>query len=233
MNLLVCVRYSDTGQAAGQTNPFDLFAMEMAARIKDVFPCKIFALSHGTQRAAAALQDCIAIGADIACRVEGDGDSADVLSAAILEIEKQHGPVCAVFCGNQSVDGGSYYTGAAMAERLHRSFASYAIDAQCAENGLVVTRESEYGTEKVMLPYPCVVAVTKPVFDVRYPTIRSRMMANRVQPAVLPVTIKPSDAQAVRSAEPCRRQREHVIWKGAPEESASQLLQYLAERGLW
>lgn len=184
VNLLVCVRYgADPAKETGKfcTNPFDLFAMETAARIKDAAGARVFALTHGNTAAESVLRDCAAIGAEQIWRVDGGGDSAEVLTAAVKEIERQEGVFSAIFCGSQSIDGGSRYVGPALAEFLQRSFVPDVIAAAAEDTSLRVTQEGAQQNFDWCVPYPCVITVTKPLFAVRQPTIRDRLAANRAE----------------------------------------------------
>ena len=80
MNLLVCVKQvPDTAEiridpktntlirsgVPSIVNPFDSYAMEMAARLKDAVPgSRIVVLSMGPEQAKTALKQCLAVGAD-------------------------------------------------------------------------------------------------------------------------------------------------------------------------
>ena len=80
MNILVCIKQvpdtteikidpvTNTLIRAGVpsiVNPFDAYALEIAARIKDVTPgTKITLLSMGPDQAKAALKECLAVGGD-------------------------------------------------------------------------------------------------------------------------------------------------------------------------
>lgn len=112
MNILVCIKQvPDTTQIkidpvtntlvrAGVpsiVNPFDAYALEMAAQIKDKTPgTRIVALSMGPEQAKAALKECLAVGADEAYLVSGrEFGGSDtlatsyILSSVIRQLEKK------------------------------------------------------------------------------------------------------------------------------------------------
>ena len=62
---------------------------------------------------------------------------------------------------------------------------TYAVEATAEENRLVVKKETEEGFELVGVQYPCLITVTKPSFDPRYPSIKSKLAANRAKITVL------------------------------------------------
>lgn len=61
----------------------------------------------------------------------------------------------------------------------------YAIEAEAEEDRLVIKKEVEAGFEKIAVSYPCLITVTKPSFDPRFPTIKSKMAAKKAEINVL------------------------------------------------
>ena len=128
MNILVCVKQvpdtteikidpvTNTLIRAGVpsiVNPFDAYALEVAARIKDVTPdSKIVVLSMGPEQAKDALKECLAVGGDKAYLVSDRAFSGSdtlatsyILSKAIAKVEGTGGKIDAIFCGKQAIDG--------------------------------------------------------------------------------------------------------------------------------
>ena len=111
---------------ASVLNPYDGYALEAAARIKDSSPeTKIIALTLGDESCKTALKDCLGIAADKAYIASSSAleksDSlgiAQLLAAAIKKIELEEGAFDAVFCGKQTVDGDGALVGAELAELL-------------------------------------------------------------------------------------------------------------------
>ena len=94
-------------------NPFDAYALEIAARIKDENPdTEITLLSMGPDQAKDALRECLAVGADKAylCsdRKFGGSDTlatSYILASAIEAIEAKEGRFDIIFGGKQAIDG--------------------------------------------------------------------------------------------------------------------------------
>ena len=128
MNILVCVKQvpdtteiridpvTNTLIRAGVpsiVNPFDAYALEIAARIKDTTPgTKITLLSMGPPQAAAALKECLAVGGDqawlVSDRAFGGADTlatSYTLKCAIDKLQETDGPFDLIFCGKQAIDG--------------------------------------------------------------------------------------------------------------------------------
>ncbi len=174
---------------ASVLNPYDGYALEAAARIKDSSPeTKIIALTLGDESCKTALKDCLGIAADKAYIASSSAleksDSlgiAQLLAAAIKKIELEEGAFDAVFCGKQTVDGDGALVGAELAELLGYPQVTSALSAAAGGDGLVVEKQGESCTEKVSLPLPCVVTFTGPGYEPRFPTLKRKLAANRAQ----------------------------------------------------
>ena len=203
MNILVCVKQvPDTTEiridpekhtlirdgVPSIVNPFDGYALECAARIKDKDPnTKITIVSMGPPQAMAALKECLAVGGDKAYLVSGrEFGGSDtlatsyILSCAVKKLEELEGKFDVIFCGKQAIDGDTAQVGPEIAEHLGYPQVTYALEAFDEGNGkLKVKKELEDGCEMIAIKTPCVITVTKPSWDPRYPSIKSKMAANR------------------------------------------------------
>ena len=168
-------------------NPFDGYALEAAARIKDKDPdTKIVAVTMGPPQAVAVLKECLAIAADkaylVSGRTFGGSDTlatSYILSQAIAKIEETEGKFDAIFCGKQAIDGDTAQVGPEIAEHLDYPQVTYALEAEVDGDMLKVTKEMEDGKAVIGIKTPCLVTYTKPAWDPRYPTIKRKMAANR------------------------------------------------------
>lgn len=174
-------------------NPFDSYALEAAARIKDQDPdTKIVALSMGPEQAKAVLRECLSIAADKAYLVSGrEFGGSDtlatsyIISCAIRRLEETEGKFDAIFCGKQAIDGDTAQVGPEIAEHLGYPQVTYAHTAELSENRLRIQRESENGYEVIAVNMPCLITFTKPSWEVRYPTIQRKLEADKADIEVL------------------------------------------------
>jgi len=204
MNMLVCVKQvpdttvikidpvTNTLIRAGVpsiVNPFDAYALEAAARIKDVTPgSKIVVLSMGPEQAKAALKECLSVGGDkaylVSDRAFGGSDTLAtgyILSKAMEKLEELEGKFDIIFCGKQAIDGDTAQVGPQLAENLDYPQVTYAVEAAIDGDSVKVKKEVENGFELIGVKMPCVITVTKPNFEPRYPSIKSKMAANRAE----------------------------------------------------
>lgn len=208
MNMLVCIKQvPDTTEikinpetntliregVPSIVNTFDAFALETAARIKDANSgSKIVVVSMGPEQAKNALKECLAVGGDkaylISDRAFGGSDTlatSYILSKAVAKLEELEGKFDIIFCGKQAIDGDTAQVGPELAEHLDYPQVTYAVDASVEGDGVRVKRECAVGYEVLEAKMPCVVTVTKPNYEPRYPTIKTKMAANRTQIPVL------------------------------------------------
>ncbi len=209
MNILVCVKQvPDTTEikidpvkntlirdgVPSILNPFDGYALEAAARIKDKNPdTKITVVSMGPPQAVAVLKESLAIAADKAYLVSGRkfGGSdtlatSYILSEAIKVIEEREGAKFdAIFCGKQAIDGDTAQVGPEIAEHLDYPQVTYGLEAFYEDGKLRINKEIDGGIEVIEIQTPCLVTFTKPAWDPRFPSIKAKLAANRAQIPVL------------------------------------------------
>jgi len=267
MNMLVCIKQvPDTTEikinpetntlirdgVPSIVNPFDAYALECAAKLKDANPgSKIVVVSMGPEQAKAALKECLSVGGDKAYLVSGrEFGGSDTLatgyalSQAIKKIEELEGfKFDVLFAGKQAIDGDTAQVGPQIAENLDIAQVTYAFEAWAQENGtLKVKKEEEEGFEMLELPLPCMVTVTKPDYEPRYPTIKSKMAANKAQITVLSaqdfeldlgqVGLKNSPTRVKKTFTPPRKTGGVKIKEETNEESAKKLFEMLRDKNI-
>lgn len=263
MNILVCVKQvPDTTEikidpvtntliregVPAIVNPFDGFALEAAARIKDKNPdSKIVVVSMGPENAKNALKECLAIAADkaylVSARAFGGSDTlatSYILSNAVGKIEALEGKFDAIFCGKQAIDGDTAQVGPELAEHLGYPQVTCGLECEVKDGRLEVLKEDQDANMVIGVNLPCVVTFTKPAFDPRYPTIKRKMAANRAQistltdadfPSIDPARIglKGSPTHVKRSFVPVRKRDGTMIKEETVEESAAKLIAVLSD----
>ena len=173
MNILVCVKQvPDTTEikidpvkntlirdgVPSILNPFDGYALEAAARIKDKDPgAKIVVVSMGPEQAKNALKECLAIAADKAYLVSGRAFGGSdtlatsyILSNAVGKLEELEGKFDLIFCGKQAIDGDTAQVGPELAEHLNYPQVTYGLDAEVDGNTVKVKKEVEEGVEALI-----------------------------------------------------------------------------------
>lgn len=165
-------------------NPFDKNALEAALQLKDKYGAEVTVLSMGPGQAAEALRECYAMGADnmvlVSDRAFGGADTlatSYTLSAAIRAL----GEFDLILCGKQAIDGDTAQVGPEIAEHLGIPQVTYAADIELNDTTLTVTKEQEDCYEKIEVKLPALLTAVKSLNEPRYPNIRRKMQANRME----------------------------------------------------
>lgn len=231
-------------------NPFDGFAVEAAARIKDKMPeTQIVALSMGPENAKTALKECLASAADraylVSSRAFGGSDTlatSYILSQAVRKIEQIEGPFDAVFCGKQAIDGDTAQVGPELAEHLGYPQITCALDVlDCDSTHMEVLKEGQDANMVMSTGLPCVITFTKSTFELRYPTIKRKLAANKAQIPTLSeldfpqidttrIGLKGSPTRVKRSFVPVKKSNAVMIRENDPEKAVAMLLAGLADK---
>ena len=232
-------------------NPYDTCALEAAARIKDANPeANIVAISMGPDQAKKALKECMAIAADkaylVTDRAFGGSDTlatSYILAEAIKQIETIEGKFDAIFCGKQAIDGDTAQVGSQIAENLDYPQVTYALEAYEEEKSLRILQQGSEEKFVVGVDLPCVVTFTPSNFDVRYPTMKRKMAANRAQiPNITSGDIpgidltrcglKGSPTRVKKTFVPVRDNNVMIVDEGTVEESSVKLISVLSEASI-
>jgi electron transfer flavoprotein beta subunit len=234
-------------------NPYDLFALEAALKLKDRYGGRVTALCMGPPQAEAALRKAISFGADEAILVTDRAFAGSdtlatsfALASAIRQIQRDMA-VDIVFTGKQTIDGDTAQVGPGIAKRLDLQLLTYvaAIDEVDLEQGeIVVQRRAEGGVQLLKTRLPALVTVLEGINEMRFATLDDMFRAaryplkvwNREQAGIEDVArigLKGSPTVVAKVFAPqARRERAELIetHSGAPGDLAATLLAKLFTR---
>ena len=169
-------------------NPYDLFSLEEALRLKDKHGGRVTVISMGPPQAEVALKKCISFGADEAILVTDRAFAgADTLAtsfalaAAIQQIEKDM-KVDMVFAGKQTIDGDTAQVSPGIAKRLDMQLLTYVsqIDAlDLDKNEIQVQRRAEGGVQVLKTKLPCLITMLEGSNEMRFATMENMFRAAR------------------------------------------------------
>ncbi|QGU95760.1 electron transfer flavoprotein subunit beta [Clostridium bovifaecis] len=199
-------------------NAFDTYALELAVRFMEAHGGNVSVLTVGADDSLNTLKNCLAVGAKEAFFVKDDlyADldaigTADVLADAIHKIEKDKDiKFDLILCGKESTDEITGQVGPMLAEKLGTSFVSSAIAIDLKDDAMKVHQETDEGYNVVSIASPAVVAVSKPDYDPRYPTIKTKMASRK---AVIPTysaaeigEVKQAKVRCIEYVEPPKKE---------------------------
>lgn len=169
-------------------NPYDLFALEEALRLRDQYGGRVTVLCMGPPMAEDALRRALGIGADKAVlitdrRFAGSDTLATsfALATALAKIGAER-PVDIVFTGKQTIDGDTAQVGPGIASRLGLNQLTYvaSIDMLDREKGeIVIRRRAEGGVQVLKSKLPALITMLEGVNEVRRGSIDDMLRAAR------------------------------------------------------
>lgn len=169
-------------------NPFDMYAVEEALRIKEKLGGTVTVLSMGPPQVAESLKETIGMGVDDAVllsdRAFAGADTLATSYALAKGIEKI-GDVRLIICGKQAIDGDTAQVGPEIAEKMGIPHLTYIKKVnEISEEKMVAERMNEDGYERLEIPLPALITVVKEINEPRMPSLKGMMRAKK---AVIPV----------------------------------------------
>ena len=158
-------------------NPFDMYAIEEALRLKENFGGKVTVISLGPPQAINALKEAVAMGADEAIqlsdRIFAGSDSWATAYTLALAIKKL-GEFNIILCGKQAIDGDTGQVGPGIASQLGITQLTYVfkiITLDPEAGTIIVERLLEEGREIVEAKLPALLTVVKDINQPRSATL--------------------------------------------------------------
>ncbi len=172
-------------------NPYDLFALEAALRLRDKHGGKITVLTMGPPMAGESLRRALSFGIDRAVlltdRTFAGSDTlatSYALAQAIAKIGETFGAVDIVFTGKQTIDGDTAQVGPGIAKRLNLHQLTYvaAIGELNIEAGsITVERRAEGGVQVLSTRLPCLITMLEGTNEIRRGSIDVALNAARAE----------------------------------------------------
>ncbi|MFG1352407.1 electron transfer flavoprotein subunit beta/FixA family protein [Xanthobacter autotrophicus] len=170
-------------------NPYDLFALEEAMRLRDKFGGEVTVLTMGPPSAEDSLRKALTYGADRAVlltdRFFAGSDTlatSFALATAITKIGETYGVPDLVFTGKQTIDGDTAQVGPGIAKRLgliQVTYVAKVADFDPAARTITLERRAEGGTQVLKSKLPCLVAMLEATNEIRRGSMENALRAAR------------------------------------------------------
>ena len=227
-------------------NPFDLYAVEEALRLRERAGGEVIVLSMGPDSARNVLIEALSMGADCAfllCDRKFAGSDTWATSYALSRAIETIGGVDLIICGKQAVDGDTAQVGPGIAAKLDiMQAANVSKVEEIGEDHITVFRTDETGYDVLKLRLPALITVLKDINVPRIPTLRNARRARAAE-----ITLwKPEDIGAdpnklglaasptrvVKTEPPALRGADTLLIEGDPADAAKALADEILRRGL-
>ncbi len=172
-------------------NPFDLFSLEEALRMRDAHGGEVTVLTMGPPMASDSLRKALTFGADRAVlltdRFFAGSDTlatSFALSAAIERIGQVYGTPDVIFAGKQTIDGDTAQVGPGIAKRLDLLQLTYVAKIASVEpeaREITVERRAEGGTQVLKTRLPCLITMLEGTNEIRRGTLNDALRAARAE----------------------------------------------------
>jgi electron transfer flavoprotein beta subunit len=162
-------------------NPLDLYAIELAIRLREERGGTVTAFTMGPPAAEKALKEAIAMGCDagvlVTDRAFSGSDTLATSYALSLAVAKM-GRFDLILAGERATDGDTGQVGPCLAARLGIPVLTYVGSLESLDDRRVVARRLvEEGYQRVEAELPCLLTVVKEIANPRLPTLRGKKAA--------------------------------------------------------
>jgi len=161
---------------ASKMNPYDLYALEIALRLRINPGDTVTVGTMGPPQAQAIVREAYRMGAD-------DGyvfsdrrlGGADVLATSytLAQAIRSIGDFDMILCGKQTTDGDTAQVGPAIAETLGIPHAAWVSRLSVRDDGLDVVQQLQDNVEVAHMPFPCLVTVEQDICTPRLPSLKT------------------------------------------------------------
>jgi electron transfer flavoprotein beta subunit len=172
-------------------NPYDLFSLETALRLRDEHRGEVTVLTMGPPSAEDSLRKALTYGADrgvlLTDRFFAGSDTlatSFALSQAILKIGETWSKPDLVFAGKQTIDGDTAQVGPGIARRLglHQlTYISKITKVDSALREIELERRAEGGTQTLGSRLPCLVTMLEGTAEIRRGKLADALRAARAE----------------------------------------------------
>ncbi len=215
MNIIVCIKQVPDTQdirinpetntlmregVQSIVNPFDMYAIEEALRIKEKLGGKVTVITMGPRQAEEALREAVSMGVDemvlMTDRAFAGSDTWATSYTLAKGIQKL-GKFDLIICGKQAIDGDTAQVGPGIAASLNIPQVTYVKKTEEIKEATArFERMTEEGYEVIETPLPCLITVVKEINIPRLPSLKGKIRAKQTQAKVL--TAKDIDADPDR-----------------------------------
>ncbi len=165
-------------------NPYDLYALETALRLKEAYGGTVKVMSMGPPQAKSIIKEAFSMGADEGVLIsDRKFGGSDVLATSftLSQGASQIGRFDLILCGKQTTDGDTAQVGPEMAEYLDiPSISNVKRIVDISDTAITVEMDMADTVEIAQVEFPCLLSVEKDIYQPRLPSyIKKKAAENR------------------------------------------------------
>lgn len=227
-------------------NPFDMYAIEEAVRIKEKFGAEIYGLSMGIPSSQEMLREAISLKVDNAMLLtDRKFAGADTLATSYtlsLGIEKI-GNYDLIICGKQATDGDTAQVGPSLAKTLGIAYITDVSKIIEIKNGIMhCMKITDDGYEELEVKLPVLITVVKEINMPRLPSIKEMKRARQTKIEIVTfddtkaderrLGLKGSPTKVRKTFVPIHEINSEII-EGTTKQKVNRLLEVLISKEIW
>lgn len=184
-------RSLETEMLGFTVSPHEECATEEAIRQVEEHGGAATVMTLGPVEAEEQLRTALSVGVNEAVLLTTDGSdwdpmaTASALTTAIKALEASDGAFDLILFGNESADSGGYQVGIRTARALGRPIVTGIKGVEIADDMARARRDTATGSEVYELPLPAVLGIKEGINLPRYPTLKGRLGAKKVEITVM------------------------------------------------
>ncbi|MGI6280461.1 MAG: electron transfer flavoprotein subunit beta/FixA family protein [Acutalibacteraceae bacterium] len=229
--------------AESKMNPYDLYALEAAFRLKEKNGGKVTVIAMGPPKAEEIIREAYSMGADSGVLVtDRRFAGADVLATAktLSQGIACTGEFDVIICGKQTTDGDTAQVGAEISEYMGiPCIAGVSEIIESGDSSLTVKMDMGDSFEIAKISFPCLICVDKDIFQPRLPSYVAKKATKDKEIKIINLDnfsdkdeshygLAGSPTQ-VRRIFPPENSVEREIWHGSTENLCNKLYSKLCE----
>ncbi|MCL4386178.1 MAG: electron transfer flavoprotein subunit beta/FixA family protein [Actinobacteria bacterium] len=224
-------------------NPYDLFALETALRLKEEYGGHVKVISMGPPQAMEVIKEAFMMGADDGLLVsDRKFAGADVLATSYTLSQgiRKMGNFNLIITGKQTTDGDTAQVGPEIAEYLQIPHIANVLKIlEVTDNDITVEMDMPETIEIAKVKFPCLLSVEKDIFQPRLPSFKRKIKTKDKEIKVICLNdmedknekkygLSGSPTQVERIFPPDEN-ADKEIWEGTGEELADKITKKLKE----
>ncbi|MCL5072849.1 MAG: electron transfer flavoprotein subunit beta/FixA family protein [Actinobacteria bacterium] len=224
-------------------NPYDLFALETALRLKEQHGGHIRVISMGPPQAIEVIKEAFMMGADDGMLIsDRKFAGADVLATSYTLSQgiRKMGDFDMIITGKQTTDGDTAQVGPEIAEYLEiPHIANVLRILKTTSKDITVEMDMPNTIEVAKIKFPCLISVEKDIFQPRLPSFKKKIETKNKEVKIIclndmedknekryGLTGSPTQVEKIF---PPDENTDKEIWEGTGEELADKITEKLKE----